>query len=99
MLTLQTDMDKADVFNTFFACFNTGDRPRSLRTLSWSTMTVRTINSKSALKLWGICYSNWILAKLWGLMESQNLSWQVLNDFGNPERSQLTGSWRLLSLF
>ncbi|KAF4790433.1 hypothetical protein TURU_141181 [Turdus rufiventris] len=75
------------------------DRPRSLRTLSWSTMTVRTINSKSALKLWGICYSNWIPAKLWGLMGSQNLSWQVLNDFGNPERSQLTGSWRLLSLF
>lgn len=33
------------------------------------------------------------------LMLSKGLSWSFLRGHGNPERSQLTGSWRTLSLF
>lgn len=79
--------------------------------LSWSTMTVRMINTQPTPNLHRICCFFWLSLSLWGLMkliQKYSKIWLVplqghskwfLSVLGNLERSQSTGSWQKVPVF
>lgn len=82
-----------------------------LSALRWRTLMVRMNRFHSTPKLSRICFPSWIPTNLWdlmGIMQESSKSWLVslqnlsswfLSSPENLERSQLVGSWQMLSQF